>query len=224
METYNFSHVRGSLPQMIRNDDNLYEGNLIPYFRSVFKYARNLRCPYHNFRHMFHVLWLCYQACFFYHDKMTRREMRNLLIAAMFHDFDHSGLVGDDDLNILKAVRGLERHILEEDKAHLPDIELLIQTTEYPYKTSPVPVGLSAQIIRDADLSQALSVAWVQQVVFGLATEWGVKPIEVLKMQGPFMSGLEFKTEWGKLMFPKSDIARKVDETKEFLELLGEEA
>ncbi|MHB8519950.1 MAG: HD domain-containing protein [Limisphaerales bacterium] len=208
---------------MIRNDDNLYEGNLILYFRSVFKYARNLRYPYHNFRHMFHVLWLCYQACCFYNKKLTPREMRNLLIAAMFHDFDHSGLMGDDDLNILKAVRGLERHLLEEDKAHLRDITGLIHTTEYPYKTVPEQLGLSAQIIRDADLSQALTVGWVQQVIFGLATEWSLKPIDVLKMQGPFMSGLKFSTEWGKRMFPKSDIARKVKETNEFLELLGEE-
>jgi hypothetical protein len=216
--------TKGNIPQIIRNNGGVYQGDLIHYFRAVFNHARNLRYPYHNFRHMFHVLWLCYQACLFYGKlRLTPREMRNLLIAAMFHDFDHSGLMGDDDLNILRAVRGLERHILETDKKFLPDIELLIQATEFPYKIPSQCLDLSGQIIRDADLSQALSAAWVQQVIFGLASEWNKKPIEVFKMQGPFMSGLKFQTEWAKQMFTKDDIAGKIRETEEFLELLEEE-
>ncbi len=215
-------HTRGSIPQIIRNDDDLYEGDLVHYFRAVFNHARNLGFPYHNFRHIFHVFWLCYQACAFYQERLTRRQMRNLLIAALFHDFDHSGLVGDDDLNILRAVRGLKRHLLAQDRAHLPAIIELIQTTEYPYKPDSLQVGLLAQIIRDADISQALSVAWVQQVVFGLASEWNKTPMEILKMQGPFMLGLTFSTEWGRRTFPRSEIAEKVREVGEFLELLGE--
>jgi 3'5'-cyclic nucleotide phosphodiesterase len=216
--------IRGSIPQIIRNDENVYQGNLIHYFRAVFNHARNLGYPYHNFRHIFHVFWLCYQACLFYKGELSPKEMRNLLIAAMFHDFDHSGLMGDDDINILRAIRGLKRHLLEEDKPSLPEIIELIQTTEYPYKRSSAELGLSAQIIRDADLSQSLSVAWVQQVIFGLATEWNRKPIDVLKMQGPFMMGLKFSTKWGHKMFPKSEIVEKVKEVGEFLELLGETA
>jgi len=214
--------TRGNIPQIIRNDRALYEGNLIHYFRAVFNHARNLHYPYHNFRHIFHVLWLCHEACLFYRDRLTPRDMRNLLIAAMFHDFDHSGDMSDDDINILRAVRGVKRHLREEDKDYLADIIELIQTTEYPYKTTPPPSALSAQIIRDADMSQALSVAWVQQVIFGLALELNTTPLAVLKMQGPFMLGLNFRTEWGQEMFPKSEIAQKVKEVGEFLELLGE--
>src|SRR3989344_3475929 len=112
------SKVRGSIPEIIRNDADLYEGNLEDYFRSVFHHAGNLFNPYHNFRHMFHVLWLCYQACVFYAPKhaMTKREMRNLLIAALFHDFDHAGKAGPDSVNIKKAVSGLLRYIMPEDK------------------------------------------------------------------------------------------------------------
>src|SRR3989338_911352 len=99
--------VRGDIPQIIRNDDRLYEGNLIHYLRALVKYARNLNHPYHNLRHMLHITWLCYQACIFYGGTLTPRQMRNLLIAALFHDFDHSGLLGNDDLNLEMAVRGL---------------------------------------------------------------------------------------------------------------------
>jgi hypothetical protein len=214
--------THGNIPKIIRNDENLYEGNLIHYFRAVFNHARNLRYPYHNFRHIFHVVWLCYQACLFYKCKLDPRQMRILLIAALFHDFDHSGLLGDDDINIMRAVRGLKRHLLEEDKPHLPDIIELIETTEYPYKKNSAQLGLLAQIIRDADLTQALNVAWVQQVIFGLASELNKTPVEVLQMQGPFMLALNFSTEWGQQMFPKSEIAEKVKEAGEFLELLGE--
>lgn len=148
--------------------------------------------------------------------------MRNLLIASLFHDFDHSGKLGDDDLNILKAVRGLRKHIDSDDKESLPSITKLIEATEYPYKVKSRQLDLSAQIIRDADLSQAFSVAWIQQTIFGLAAESNKKPIEVLKLQGPFMEKVEFQTEWAKKTFPKQDIARKIQETTELLELLEE--
>lgn len=215
--------TRGNIPQIVRNDENLYQGNLICYFRAVFNNARNLRYPYHNFRHIFHVMWLCYDACMFYRQQLTKREMRSLLIAAMFHDFDHSGTMGDDDINILRAVRGLERHLSEEDKAHLSEISAIIKVTEYPYKTSSDQLDLTAQIIRDADLGQAFSVAWIQQVVFGLASEWNKKPVEVLKMQGPFLLNLKFRTEWAQQMFPNIEIIKKIQEANELLGLLGEE-
>ena len=218
------NRTRGSISKIIRNDACLYEGNLVVYFRTIFNKARNLRYGYHNFRHIFHVTGLCYQACLFYRNKLTRREIRNLLIAAMFHDFDHLGLLGDDDLNIAKAIRGLERHILDQDRPNLPDIVLLIKATEYPYKVPSVKLELSAQIIRDCDLSQSLSVAWIQQVVFGLAEEWGKKPIEVLRMQESYLDHLNFETEWARKMFPKSDVAGKIKEAQEILELLDGES
>jgi hypothetical protein len=48
--------IRGSLPQIVRNDHKLYEGNLVHYLQVIFNHAINLNNPYHNFRHMFHVL------------------------------------------------------------------------------------------------------------------------------------------------------------------------
>ncbi len=212
--------VRGSLPSIIHNDGGLYESDLVGYFRTIFFTAQNLDRPYHNFRHMFHVTWLCYQACLFYCSELTKRQRRNLLIAAMFHDFDHSGMMGNDDLNIARAIRGLEKHLTDEDRPHFDDISSLIRATEYPYKISSDQLELRAQIIRDADLSQGLSVAWIQQVVFGLAAEWGKKPLEVLKSQIPFCGNLKFHTEWGQQMFPQKSIEGKIREVRELLDLL----
>lgn len=215
--------VRGSIPEIVRNDAQLYEGELVAYFRVIFRHANNLQLPYHNFRHIFHVVWLCHGACEFYREQLTKREMRNLLIAALFHDFDHGGRFGDDDLNIEKAIRGLRRHVLEEDRLYLPDIEVLIRATQFPYDIKTEELPLLGKIIRDADLSQALSVAWVQQVIFGLAAEWGKSPLYILRIQGPFLEGLTFQTEWAQKQFPKADISGKMKEAREYLALLGEE-
>lgn len=210
----------GSLPGIIRNEEGLYEGDLVHYFQVLFHHAQNVAHPYHNFRHMCHVVWLCYQACLFYRDALSPRQMRNLLIAALFHDFDHSGQMGHDDLNIARAIRGLRKHALAADLPYLEEIAELIRTTEYPHMTPPEKLDLCGKILRDADVSQAMSVAWIQQVVFGLAAEWNKKPIEVLKVQEPFLQCLSFHTTWALQQFPKCEISAKIREAAELVELL----
>src|SRR5260370_31582111 len=122
----------GDVPTIVSNDRGLYEGDLGGYFRALFFRATNLDRPYHNLRHMLHVTWLCYQPAEYYCDRLTPRQIRNLLIAALFHDFDHSGHPhpGADDpdgINIRIAIAGLRRCITPEDRAFQPAIEALIQ-------------------------------------------------------------------------------------------------
>lgn len=212
----------GNLPVIIRNSEKLYEGNLVSYFRAIFNNAQNLRHPYHNFRHMFHVVWLCYSACRFYRNALNKRQMRNLLIAAMFHDFDHSGILGNDDLNIARAVRGFVNYALPEDQKFEKEIIFLIEATEYPHRISSEKLPLSGLILRDADLAQALSSSWIQQIIFGLAEEWGRKPIEILKEQVPFQETLAFETEWAQEAFPPEKIREKVNEVFALLSILEE--
>jgi hypothetical protein len=221
----NAFQVNGTLPDIILNRDNVYEGDLRHYLKILWDFAQNLNHPYHNFRHMTHVLFLCHDACVYYGRKLTRREKRNLLIAALFHDFDHSGMFGHDDLNITRAVRGLRKHILSEDLVELGNIEYLILVTKYPH-TEPVSrFTLSGQIMCDADLSQALNPAWIQQVVFGLASEWGNTPTEVFSAQEDFiLNSLRFATEWAHARFPQEVIAKKLEEVRLFMDILGIES
>lgn len=212
--------VRGSIPEIIRNDSGRYQGNLIHYFRVVFYHAQNLELPYHNFRHMSHVLFLCHEACAFYVRELTPRQRRNLLIAALFHDFDHSGAAGNDAKNIAAAIGGLEKHLLPEDRPEWSGITALIQATEYPHKQPPQSLDLAARILRDADLAQNFSVAWIQQIVFGFAAEWGRTPIEVLGLHAEFLTRLQLHTEWGRQLFPQSAIEDKLAEARELLEIL----
>jgi hypothetical protein len=214
--------VRGQVPEVIRNDEGLYEGNLIHYARIIFRNAQNLLNPYHNFRHMLHVAWLCWNACRYYQLQLTSRQRRNLMIAALFHDFDHPGKVGQDDLNIERAIRALDKYILPEDRPHFEDIAGLIRATEYPHQGETVGLELRVQILRDADVMQGFSVAWIQQIL-GFAAEWQKTPAEVLLGQTKFFQELKLSTEWAQKMCPPTEFASKMQEIKELIEIfLGE--
>jgi hypothetical protein len=223
-----FSKVTGDLPKIVANQEGLYEGNLTFYFRILFFKSNNIHNPYHNFRHMMHVLWLCHQACRYYQNRLTPRQTRNLLIAALFHDFDHPGHPhpGESDpdrINIPIAIAGLRRYIIPADRPFLPQIEALIEATHYPYKIGSDKLDLLGQIIRDADRAQALNPAWIQQVVFGLAQEWEVSPLEVLKGQRAFLAGLSLSTCWAQQLFPQELIQAKIEEAEQLLRLLHTE-
>lgn len=216
------SKVCGSTAEIIRNDAGLYEGNLKTYFRAVILEAENLLKPYHNGRHMLHVMWQCYKACVFY-GTFSPREVRNLLIAALFHDFNHAGKAGPDSVNIENAISALAEYITIEDFDELSNIQEIIRATEFPYKASSDELDLAKQIIRDADLSQVLDPVWLQQVILGLAAEWGKTPREVLKMQRSFLEGLRFGTSWAQSEFSEFDIKSKISEAEELLALLEED-
>jgi hypothetical protein len=217
--------ITGDIPKIIANRARLYEGDLVPYFRTIFFNATNLQNPYHNFRHMLHVTWLCHQACEYYRAELTRLQMHELLIAALFHDFDHPGQphqgeLDPDRINIEIAICGLQKHAKRSDRPSLPSIEALIRATHFPYKTSGDELDLSGKIIRDADLAQALNPVWVQQVVIGLARESSAQPLDVLKMQPSFFDRLRFNTSWARELFSCELVAAKVAEAEALLRLL----
>lgn len=213
--------ARGSLPGIALNQDGLYQGNLVRYFQVVFHLGQNNGNPYHNFRHSSHVFYMCYQACLFYADILSALQMRLLLIAALFHDFNHTGKAGDDWVNINLAIEGLREHLKGEDREHFEKIATLIRATKFPYESRTEDLELMAQIIRDADMSQALSPVWIQQTVFGLAEESGNKtPMEMLMLQPLFHEKLAFHTAWAKQEFPREHIEAKIAEARELIEVL----
>jgi HD domain len=217
--------ITGDIPEIIANRARLYEGDLIAYFRAIFFNAANLENPYHNLRHSLHVMWLCHDACRYYRGDLAPRQMRHLLLAALFHDFNHPGHPhprrrDPDGVNINHAIEGLRQCITPGDEPFLPGIEGLILSTHFPYTVPGIELSLSGQIIRDADLSQALSPAWLQQIVIGLARELGLKPIDMLKAQPSFLAGLRFNTQWARELFPAELVASKIAEAEALLRLL----
>ncbi len=220
------SHVpiTGDIHTILDNKDGLYEGNLWHYFKELLE-APNAHLPYHNVRHSLHVTWLCYLACKHYDKKLNKREVRNILIAALLHDYGHNGLrcyLGgpNDSANIRIAVQKMHRCLLPEDSksGNAGTIETIIWETVFPHRLRRKDEEpLTHLIIKDADLAQALSPAWIQQVILGLASEWGETVETVLEQQPVFLKNIKFNTVWAKEQFPLSAIQSKIDEAKTML-------
>lgn len=113
--------------------------------------------PYHNLYHTYCMVLNCMEGA--YHEKLTESEVRIVLVAALFHDFDHTMGKEPDQINIQRALKGLESgHRMAKAQGHaLTDDEIdvvrtCIGITKYPYEAEPLtPLE---KIIRDADLMQ----------------------------------------------------------------------
>ena len=202
------------IAKIINNSEGLYEGDLRYYYKFIF-YSPNANNPYHNFRHMIHVMCSVYEAAKF--SSLPPRKFRGLLLGGLVHDYAHSGKMGNDRQEILVALKSLKEFILDEDKYLLPEIEEWLWATEFPY--SDKPISMDAGILRDADASQAFSDAWLQQNVFGLAAEMNIPATTCLEKEIEYLENLKFYSDWGReVLFPK--VSKKIFEVKELLDLL----
>lgn len=139
-------------------------------------------------------------------------------MAALFHDFDHSGRSGNDDINIILALRAFDKHIFDSDKGIREMVRCLISSTEYgPKGHVKEDNTLLSQILKDADLSQVCSPAWIRLVIFGLAEEMQTTPENILRYQETFLSKMKFYTDWAKEKF---DLNQKIDEARELVKIL----
>ncbi len=208
-----------SIVHLINNTDEEYPGDLAWYFKILFQEATNRYHPYHNFRHMLHVTWEAYDGCIYH--KLSPREFRNVLVAAMFHDFNHSGCsAGSDDLEILHSIHAFEKYMDPIDTEYAGIIISHIKATEYPYVVQEEELSIGSRILRDADMSQVFSGAWIQQILFGLSLEMRVSPEDFLKKQEMFVKRIvEFHSEWGEEKFG-DQVPAKVQEVKMYLSFL----
>lgn len=206
------------LADIINNSDEFYSGNLRHYFKCLFS-ARGANNPFHNIRHSLDVLIKCYDGLLFYKDRIIDKSARRaLLVAAIFHDFGHTGRSGNDDVNIILALRGFDKHILPEDAGIREMVLSLIGSTEYgPAGHVKLNNTLLSQILKDADLSQVCSQAWIRLVIFGLAEEMQTTPESILRMQESFLSKTKFYTDWARQKF---DLNEKIEEARQLIEIL----
>lgn len=209
----------GSIADIANNVGSLYEGDLRHYVKVIFE-APNVRNGYHGFRHMTHVTWVIYEACLFYKDCLSKRRIRNALIAGLFHDYDHTGKKGPDRVNIDRAIAGLRKHILPEDLPYIDEIIAILEVTEYPHVGDSATFSLEQRIMRDADMTQAFDKVWIGEIVFGYGGELGISPVQMLQNQLTFLDGLHFLTSFGEEMYGDAAIAAKREETQQLLAIL----
>lgn len=181
-----------SVIHIIDEYDSLRKG-----LKFIINNSKSNTAPYHNLNHMLTVTRHVYNALehmFMLED--PRRE--ELLLAALFHDYNHSMGKENDAYNVEEAKKGL-REFLESEKLDM-DIDFMeeiLDATEYPYKINFRHLNFYQKIIRDCDLCQAYEYNWLQQCVFGLSQEMGLSFKELLAGQKKFLNSITFLTDYG---------------------------
>lgn len=148
--------------------------------------------PYHNLYHAECVAKNALQLCEYYNLSTTNQ----VVTAALFHDFGHTGKPNGDSINIEKAINGYNQYCLDNGIGENPLVVELIMATEFPHKTIVTPNILECQILRDADMAQFIYDNWFQQIIFGLfQQELGFTLSEATAKQIEFLQALKFNTE-----------------------------
>ena len=172
-------------------------------YKYVMENNKSKYLPYHN---NFHLEQVCkYSLLIAEASGLALEDKKLLAVAALFHDFNHSGgEFKDDSENITVALRGF----LEFDKwlkymryePYSTDQKLmiyrLIAGTKYPYTTDGTDLLFSGKILRDADVLQGLFCQnYVNGIVRALSTESGIPFETMLKGQIGFITGVKYLTE-----------------------------
>lgn len=206
--------------EIVTNAEGLYEGNLVPYYKTLTVDSTGRSNPYHNTSHILDVLQAVYEGGKFH--GLTGEDLLSLCIAAIFHDMNHPGESrGKDRFNIEVALVMLRANILPQHRAQIDKISEIIWATEFPYKIPSNELSLSQQIMRDADLCQNFSPAWIQQCWFGLAEELRCDPVGFLGTRPAFLRAVEFQSGWGKTVLEPKRLAAII-EAEDQIRALGE--
>lgn len=178
--------------------------------------------PYHNNFHLESVTKFTLLGAQ-HHDLDTVTE-KNLAVAALFHDFNHSGSGKDDDLNIKRSIKGFNDYCEKDGKNLFTEFDQeqiinFIKPTRYPYLVECGMLSLQQKIIRDSDILQGLfSQNYIMGIVGGIAKEADIPMKKMLDGQEGFLKGTKFCTEWATNLSKERlpEILQKINDVKEF--------
>ena len=164
--------------------------------------------PYHNNFHLIDVFTTSMEIANTY-DTLTDKDIIELGVAALFHDFNHSaGKLKRDSDNISLAIIGLVDFFVKNEKSVEDsgidelEVEVLIGITEFPHTREPYT--LKEEIIRDADMIQCYNRNWFLNVITGfLQREVGLSIEEAIQNQIKFIQKVEYYTDHAKYIHEK---------------------
>lgn len=167
--------------------------------KDVFKYVlennKGFDNPYHNNQHLLNVFNNVMNMASYY--ELPKNDKLELGLAALFHDFNHSGGKLKDDENIEIAIKGLKD--FSEAQNDIDSIIDLISYTEFPHKEKPTTI--QQQILVDSDLIGIFQLDdWFNGIIIALSKEYGNTIDKQIDDQIKFMESLELNTEYGKLL------------------------
>ncbi len=152
--------------------------------------------PYHGIDHLFEVMRFAFIT--FENDPLCKESNINkleLLIAALFHDYGHSGGKTTDDINIGNAINGVSLFHSANPEFDLNEVINLIKATEYPYTVPESELTLSSKVLRDSDMCYLFYDVSMVKLYSGLRTEFGTNYSTFLTNQVAFINGMTFYTE-----------------------------
>lgn len=183
--------------------------NLEYYFELLLTKNSAITNPYHNIFHTITVFVNSYHMA--KSENCSEEQIRTILIAALFHDFNHSGGKKSDQDNIKEAISFFEKHSKESDSVNDNVIEI-IKSTEYPYTINEKDLNLEQKIVRDADLTQMYTDNFLQQVIYGLLVqEQGLELNKAIETQIKFMNYVHPLTKYGNQLYTKFMDKRMLD-------------
>jgi len=167
---------------------------------------------YHNNEHILNVFNHCMFLFDIYKDQynLTIYDKLVLGVAALFHDFGHSGGKLSDDKNIEISLIELKKYLKNINKLYLyKDVEKIIVATEYPHKK--IKLNMLQKIIMDADIIGNILPGW-EKGVTNLAKEYGKTVKEFIDIEISFLNNLVFNLEFcnNLLSENREDIIKKV--------------
>jgi hypothetical protein len=168
--------------------------NLLPMLKNVQAKNPSNDLPYHNWYHTNCVVVNCAKGARYH--RLPFDTTRDLLIAAMWHDFGHSGGKCDDWQNVKYAMECLRDEyygLYATEK-----ISKFIHCTEYPFIHEPFCI--EQEILRDADMMQWIMPDAEEMILKGLKSEVDVRrgpitEVEWLDIQMQFIRKAVFFTE-----------------------------
>lgn len=156
--------------------------------------------PYHNLYHTQGMAVNCYYLGLY--AQLPYDDLRVLVLAALFHDFGHSGGVCPDADNIQVALAAFQRYAVEVKypEALVAKVVRVIEATQFPY-VRDIEDELDA-IIRDADQLQLTLDGWYTMLFQGLRREFAHKMGEMdLKafcaLQRKYLPTVKYHSQWG---------------------------
>lgn len=180
----------------------------------IIKNSNSNYSPYHNLNHNIVV------TVFAYHigksEGLSEKEMKELLISAIFHDYNHTAGESKDDVNIKNSKKGVKEFI-EKNKINVDanKINDILDATEFPYKINDDNLTIQQKIIRDADLTQLFESSRIQSVYLGLQKELKATYNKQLENQQNFYKILKFRTKLGKELYKK--LSSEINDEIEYL-------
>ena len=184
--------------------------------------------PYHN---NLHALCVFYNAMKIVDDINKKQtvisweQARVLGIACLFHDCGHDGgkfNLCDED-NVKTAIKKAQEYLNEYDDIKLSDtVEMLIEATEFPYKSKSS--NILEEIIRDADLMMIFEPNLIYQMVCGIWKEYTQKGNfceldEIIEWCIGFYSDVNYYTNYAKRM-KETKLSYSIEKLEKLINIL----